>query len=366
MTHHRVCLAAASRPRIRGWETLFEDIAWRRFYTLGFHLQPWQTAREVDNEAVGRFEGTAFNPAGWKPRVPPAAFWRSRPDDEFWAARRVMALSDDMIHAVVKAGQYSDPNREKLLADVLIQRRDKIGKSMLNAVHPLINFAMDASGVLTFENAAVTARVGSLPAGGYRVSWAQFDNNTSTATPAGSPETVSDLRAGAAGDLAGARFVREGPDRRRQSVRPEGGHPGGWVLPADGERLHARRRRALAVASLLRVFGSSMFRAVVKLSQLSNRCAIARAWRPPSRPPTPSAVRAGGHRMSGPVRACPHAGSAVRRESMLVLVFYPSSRARRGPLRPSSLKPNTIAAVPSSCRSPSADPTRTVRAARVC
>jgi hypothetical protein len=40
--------------------------------------------------------------------------------------------------------------------------------------------------------------------------------------------------------------------------------------------------------------------------------------------------------------------SAVRSESRLALVFYPGARAGRGPLRRSSLKPNTTAAVPSS------------------
>jgi len=49
---------------------------------------------------------------------------------------------------------------------------------------------------------------------------------------------------------------------------------------------------------------------------------------------------------------------------MLALAFYPSSRARRGPLRPSSLKPNT------SCGTffvsvALGDPPQTVRAARV-
>ena len=39
-----------------------------------------------------------------------------------------MAFSDDMIRALVKTGKYSDAAAEKLLADVLIKRRDKIGR----------------------------------------------------------------------------------------------------------------------------------------------------------------------------------------------------------------------------------------------
>ena len=70
---------------------------------------------------------TAFDPAEWKPRVPTAAFLRARADDKFWAARRVMAFSDEMIRAHREDRRSTATRRaEKLLADVLIQRRDKI------------------------------------------------------------------------------------------------------------------------------------------------------------------------------------------------------------------------------------------------
>ena len=54
-----------------------------------------------------------------------------------------MAFSDEMIRAVAKTGQYSDPKAEQLLADVLIQRRDKIGRAYLNGVSPLVNLSLD-------------------------------------------------------------------------------------------------------------------------------------------------------------------------------------------------------------------------------
>jgi hypothetical protein len=166
-----------------GWEHLFEgDLTWKRLYTLGFFLQPWQTAAYEEHPAIGRFEGTVFDPAGWKPRVPTAAFLRARDDDSFWAARRVMAFSDEMIHALVKTGQYTDPPAEALLAGVLIQRRDAIGRTYLTAINPVVNVVLSDSGVLTFDNAAVSAGVAPAPAGGYVVRWARFDNNTGQAT----------------------------------------------------------------------------------------------------------------------------------------------------------------------------------------
>ena len=38
-----------------------------------------------------------------------------RADDAFWAARRVMAFTDDLIRAIVKTGQFSDPAAEQHL-----------------------------------------------------------------------------------------------------------------------------------------------------------------------------------------------------------------------------------------------------------
>ena len=89
---------------------------------------------------------SGFNPAEWKPRVPNPAFLRARADDTFWAARRVMAFTDEMIRAAVKTGQYSDPAAEKHIADTLIARRDAIGRAWLTNVNPVVDPALDPSG----------------------------------------------------------------------------------------------------------------------------------------------------------------------------------------------------------------------------
>ncbi|MNC85991.1 hypothetical protein D3C83_16180 [compost metagenome] len=59
----------------------------------------------------------------------------------------------------------------------------------MTAVNPLVDVALSREGGLSFGNAAVTAGVMEPPAGGYRVTWARFDNTSGTATAIG--ETIT-------------------------------------------------------------------------------------------------------------------------------------------------------------------------------
>src|SRR5262249_5995446 len=153
----------------------------KRLATLGFGLSPWQTADYKEYPSVGKFEGKVFDPRTWKPQTPTTAYMELRGDDAFWAAQRIAAFTDDMIRAAVHVGQFSNPEAEKYLADVLIQRRETIKRIYLTAVNPIVNPRLDAKG-LTFGNAAIDARVASGPVT-YRASWMSFDNATGATKP---------------------------------------------------------------------------------------------------------------------------------------------------------------------------------------
>jgi hypothetical protein len=154
----------------------------KRFFSFGFALSPWQTVDYVEYPSVGKFEGDVFDPRKWRPQTPTTAYLEMRDDDAFWAARRVAAFSDELIRAAVHTGEYSDPNAEKYLADVLIKRRDKVAHTYLTAVNPIVNPRLESSGRLTFENAAFESDVARGPAA-YRASWFRFDNTTSEVQP---------------------------------------------------------------------------------------------------------------------------------------------------------------------------------------
>src|SRR5688500_11142018 len=122
-----------------------------------------------------------FDPEGWKPRVPNPAFIQARADDKFWAARKLAAMTADLIRAAVRAGQFDDPASEEFLVRALVERRDAITRTYLTALNPISNPALGTDGTLTFRNAAADADVAAAPRR-YRAVWFRFDNATSTDT----------------------------------------------------------------------------------------------------------------------------------------------------------------------------------------
>jgi hypothetical protein len=168
------------------------DLSWEHFYqtnttlkrlaTFGFALSPWQTVNYVEAPSIGKFEGERFDPRTWRPQTPTTAYLELRDDDAFWAAQRVGAFSDEIIRALVHTGEFTDAASEKALADIIIQRRDKILRTYLPAVNPIVSPRLDANGRLMFDNAAVAAGV-ARPPGTYRASWFGFDNASGSTRP---------------------------------------------------------------------------------------------------------------------------------------------------------------------------------------
>ena len=155
--------------------------------SLGLYVPPWQRIRYPDLPSVGRIEADHFRPARWKPTLPNPAFQNARPDDTFWAARRVMAFTDEAIRSIVQDAQLSDPRAAAYLTNVLIGRRDAIGRTWLTAVNPVVQPSVTDSGVMTFRNAATDAGVATEPSE-YWVRWATYDNAAGVTTPSGRAE----------------------------------------------------------------------------------------------------------------------------------------------------------------------------------
>ena len=79
----------------------------RNIAGMGIATPAWMKAKYPDLREVGSFEGNTFDPAEWTTNQPIAPFANRLPDDTFWAARQVMAFTDEEIRAIVQTGQYS-------------------------------------------------------------------------------------------------------------------------------------------------------------------------------------------------------------------------------------------------------------------
>jgi hypothetical protein len=171
---------SAKQARMGGEYYLDFKAAPLQMVTLGLAVPYWARAKFPKNPAVGGFDSAAFRPDDWLPDYPNPAFLNRLPDDEFWAAKQVMAFTDEQIRAVVKVAQFSDPRAEKYVADTLIARRDKIGKTYFPKVLPLDRFAVE-NGKLVFRDLA--QEHGFDIKAPLRVAWSRFDNQTQQKTP---------------------------------------------------------------------------------------------------------------------------------------------------------------------------------------
>jgi hypothetical protein len=161
--------------------------------SLGGYTPPYVRIHYPDLPAVGRIEGDRFQPEQWKPTLPNPAFKNARPDDTFWAAVRVMDFSDDAIRAAVATARFSDQAATEYLGDVLIKRRNQIGRAWLTDVNPIVSPSIDSQRLLTFRSAAAAAGVAASPAQ-YRVRWNLFDNATGDTIPLEPWTTLADAR----------------------------------------------------------------------------------------------------------------------------------------------------------------------------
>ena len=177
--------AVGPREGWEGYEALVEEpgtIA-KRALSFGFNIPVWRTQNYYESPAIGRLprDHSKWKPDEWWPHITNAAFRHMRPDDTFWAATKLAAITDDMIRAAVAEGHFGNEADETFLAKAISDRRLRILQTFLPKVNPIVDPVLDRDGRLSFRNAAVDAAVADR-APGYRALWYTFDNQADKAT----------------------------------------------------------------------------------------------------------------------------------------------------------------------------------------
>jgi hypothetical protein len=225
---------------------------------LGLWTRGWMKVKYPDYPSMGNVEADFFDPAKWKTEYPQPAFQQMDAADAFWAASIVSKFTDPMIRRIVDTGRLSDEAAARYLADVIIERRDKVVADWIAQTNPLDRFEAGRNGAaseLSFDNAAV--RVGAADRGAsYKVRWFALDNMTGSERAVGEETTFAyprvTLPAGVwgAADEAGDRYAVA-------TIRTI--HPGfpGWQQPV---RVTIRQR-----SGALDVVGIDRPRTIVKV-----------------------------------------------------------------------------------------------------
>jgi hypothetical protein len=121
-----------------GYEHWFSyGTAARNFVTLGLHVHPWEKIQYTRWKSVGAFESAVFDPKGWKETYPYEPIRRSRPADDYWAAKIIARLTHEQLQALVQAAGYPEEGAADYVLETLWQRRQKVLDCFLNAVSPI-------------------------------------------------------------------------------------------------------------------------------------------------------------------------------------------------------------------------------------
>ena len=230
--------SAAIGPR-EGWEGYEEVLEkpgeiGKGVLSFGFRIPEWRRVPWYESPAVGRLpmNHDKWDPREWTPRISNGAFNHMRADDAFWAAEKLTYITDPMIDAAVREGQFGDDEASRQLARVIRERRNRILQTYLPTINPITRPTIE-NGQLRFHNAAVEAGVAKPPSG-YRATFSTFDNATDTAKPLMEAGTTGTGAGGAKADASAQTSIPLPPKVESEFIKAEISATGGppeWAKP---------------------------------------------------------------------------------------------------------------------------------------
>jgi hypothetical protein len=140
---------------VADWGDMARDLV-----TLGIPTRPWDRVRRAPGlESFGFFNVKDFEPDQWKNEYPNATFSRMTERDGAWMARILAHFTPEMVEALGRLGQFSDPRKTEYLTTVLQGRLEKILRRYLTRLSPLADVRVEGTDQLCAEDLASVRRL---------------------------------------------------------------------------------------------------------------------------------------------------------------------------------------------------------------
>ncbi len=129
--------AARHEARI-GWAY---DLDLGQFFSsipkLGLDRRPYEGMNEAVHPEIGLFDAKNYDPARWRSNYVNDQILSANPADLYWAGQKLRWITPLHIAAAVKAARFEDPEAERVLTDILVERWRKTLRWSLTQVSPV-------------------------------------------------------------------------------------------------------------------------------------------------------------------------------------------------------------------------------------
>lgn len=104
---------------------------------FGLAIRDWERLEETPWKSVGAFESRYFDPATWKETYPYEPIQRALPEDCYWAAKVLAAVTRQHLKRLIEAARYPQQEAADYVLETLMERRKKVLDYYYHQVTPL-------------------------------------------------------------------------------------------------------------------------------------------------------------------------------------------------------------------------------------
>lgn len=119
----------------------------KSFPALGLYVRPWEGADIEPVKEVGNYNVEYYRQDKWRSHAPYVPLNFLDPADSYWAAKKVIALTPDLLDAAVTMAKYENPEAHRYVVKTLRGRAVKLARWAFAKVSPLDHFVLDGRGL---------------------------------------------------------------------------------------------------------------------------------------------------------------------------------------------------------------------------